>query len=440
MSRPNGQQGQNGKRVDIYEANRRYTGDRDDDPEIEDLLPGWPEPLAPAAFRGLTGDLVQTISPHSEADPAAILLHFLVLAGAVIGRRRFMPIEGSRHCPNMFLLIVGDTSSGRKGTAYSQVRRIMADAFPDFMRKNVAMGLASGEGLINAVRDATADDTGILDKRLVCVETEFASVLRALDRDGNTLSARLRQAFDSGDLRTLTKATPLVATDAHIALIGHITPSELRLRLQKTEISNGLLNRFLLACSRRSKKRPHGGVVPDQEVRALGAFVRDTLNTSAMQYLQLERDAEANRLWETVYDELTDGYAGELGEVLSRATALVTRLSLIYASLDNVLTIEPKHLEAALAVWHYVVQSVQYLFGTLEQLDRRADELLDAIRSEGKTGIRRSEMRDSVSHHMTAPEMESALRSLEARGLAERRTEKTKGRPLETWVALKTDE
>ncbi len=433
---------QNGHRpsADIIEANRRYNAGFDDNPDPEELLPGWPEPLAKPAFRELAGTVVETILPHSEADPAAILLHFLVLAGAIIGRRRFMPIEGSRHCPNMFLLIVGDTSSGRKGTAYSQVRRIMSEAFPDFMRKNVAMGLASGEGLINAVRDSTQDDVGIVDKRLVCVETEFASVLRALDRDGNTLSARLRQAFDSGDLRTLTKATPLVASDAHIALIGHITPSELGFRLQKTEISNGLLNRFLLACSRRSKKRPEGGVVPEHQVHDLGAVVREILNTSAMQYLQLERDAQAKALWQTVYDELTDGYAGELGEVLSRATALVTRLSLIYATLDRGLAIQSEHLQAALAVWHYVVQSVQYLFGTLEQLDRRADELLDAIRSEGKEGIKRSELRDAVSHHISASEMEGALRSLEARGLAERRSEKTKGRPLETWVARKTDE
>jgi hypothetical protein len=434
MSRHNG--------VDIYEANRRYqaNGRGDDDPDIEEVLPGWPEPLAKAAFRELAGTVVETIAPYSEADDAAILLHFLVLAGAIIGRRRFMPIEGSRHCPNMFLLIVGDTSSGRKGTAYSQVRRIMVEAFPDFMKKNVAMGLASGEGLINAVRDSTQDDVGITDKRLVCVETEFASVLRALDRDGNTLSARLRQAFDSGDLRTLTKATPLVASDAHISLIGHITPSELRLRLQKTEISNGLLNRFLLGCSRRSKRRPHGGVVPQQAVHDLGEVVREILNTSSMQYMQLERDAQANELWETVYDELTDGYAGELGEVLSRATAQVVRLSLIYATLDRVMSIGKEHLDAALAVWHYVVQSVQYLFGTLEQVDRRADELLDAIRSEGKSGVRRSALRDALSHHMPAADLEVALRSLEARGLAERRIEKTKGRPLETWVALKTDE
>jgi hypothetical protein len=431
----------NGKRPDIYEANRRYREEQEQrDDSTEDPMPGWPEPLGEAAFRGLAGTVVETIAPYSEADPAAILLHFLVIAGALVGRRRYMPIEGNRHCGNLFLLIVGDTSSGRKGTAYGQVRRIMAEAFPEFMRKNVAMGLASGEGLINAVRDATQEDPGVIDKRLLCVETEFASVLRALDRDGNTLSARLRQAFDSGDFRTMTKATPLIASDAHVALIGHITPSELRVRLQKTEISNGLLNRFCLACSRRSKRRPHGGVVPEREVYDLGVVIREMLNASMMAPVEMARDAEANALWETLYDELTDGYAGELGEVLSRATAQVVRLSIIYATLDRETSIRVPHLEAAMAVWHYVVQSVEYLFTTLNQVDRRADELLETIRGAGKPGITRNTLRDAIGHRVTSAEMEQALRSLEARALASRIFAKTKGRPVETWAVRELSE
>ncbi len=32
----------------------------------------WPEPLADEAFYGLAGDIVRTIEPHTEADPAAL--------------------------------------------------------------------------------------------------------------------------------------------------------------------------------------------------------------------------------------------------------------------------------------------------------------------------------------------------------------------------------
>jgi len=32
----------------------------------------WPQPLAEQAFYGLPGDIVRTIEPHTEADPAAL--------------------------------------------------------------------------------------------------------------------------------------------------------------------------------------------------------------------------------------------------------------------------------------------------------------------------------------------------------------------------------
>ncbi len=32
----------------------------------------WPQPLAEEAFYGLTGDIVRTIEPHTEADPGRL--------------------------------------------------------------------------------------------------------------------------------------------------------------------------------------------------------------------------------------------------------------------------------------------------------------------------------------------------------------------------------
>jgi hypothetical protein len=54
------------------------------------------------------------------------------------------------------------------------------------------------------------------DKRLLILEPEFASVLKVMARETNTLSALIRQAWDSGDLRIMTKNNPAVATGAHI--------------------------------------------------------------------------------------------------------------------------------------------------------------------------------------------------------------------------------
>ncbi len=117
---------------------------------------------------------------------------------------------------------------------------------PQWADQRVVSGLSSGEGLIWAVRDKiykneevkdngrpTGEVTEVLvdvgeqDKRLLVVEEEFASVLQAVSRHGNTVSALIRQAWDNGKLRTLTKNNPTKATGAHISIVGHITHQEL---------------------------------------------------------------------------------------------------------------------------------------------------------------------------------------------------------------------
>ena len=64
-------------------------------------------------------------------------------------------------------------------------------------------------------------------------------------RDISTLSPTLRSAWDGRPLAILTRTAPARATSAHIAIIGHITATELRHHVTPVELANGLLNRFL---------------------------------------------------------------------------------------------------------------------------------------------------------------------------------------------------
>jgi len=153
----------------------------------------WPEPLAKAAFHGLAGEIVQAIDPHTEADPVGVLSHVLAAAGNVIGRNAWIQVGGARHFLNLFLANVGETSSGRKGTAYAETRALIAGVDPAWAAERQLPGLSSGEGLIWAVRDPifrpernrktkavemVLADPGLKDKRLFVVESEMASVLR----------------------------------------------------------------------------------------------------------------------------------------------------------------------------------------------------------------------------------------------------------------------
>ena len=203
---------------------------------------GWPSPPAPAACHGVFGAIIEKLAPNTEADPVAILAQLLVACGSAIGPGPHFQVEATSHHTSEFLLLVGDTAKSRKGSSLDHVTRLMSAADPGFQRR-VSTGLSSGEGVVWAVRDPQDGDPGTADKRLLVLEPEFASVLKAASREISTLSPTLRSAWDARPLQLLTKTAPVRATGAHISLIGHITVQELRRHATSIEIANGFLNR-----------------------------------------------------------------------------------------------------------------------------------------------------------------------------------------------------
>jgi len=160
---------------------------------------------------------------------------------------------------------------------------------PEWAGKRIQGGLSSGEGLIWVVRDPIEKhepiredkritdyqmaviDPGVSDKRLFVIEPELAATLKTMTREGSTLSATIRQAWDTGDLRVLTKNSPAQASGAHVSIVGHITRDELLRFSTSTDTANGFANRFLWVCSRRSKLLPEGGNIQSVDFGHLGS-------------------------------------------------------------------------------------------------------------------------------------------------------------------------
>ena len=397
------------------------------DPLPESQKSRWPKPLGEAAFHGLVGRIVRTIDPHTEADPAALLVQLLVAVGNALGRTAHFIAEADRHAFNLFTVLVGQTAKGRKGSSWGWIPRLFETVNaqkPGGLRNttsvgqslNVASGLSSGEGLIWAVRDPVSEkDEGVLDKRLVVLESEFASTLRVVGRDGNTLSALIRTAWDTGDLRSLTKNSPAQATGAHISIIGHITRDELLRELTRTEAGNGFANRFLWICVRRSKVLPEGGALNADELRPLGGELAEVLKFGQA-VGEMKRDEASRVLWCEVYESLSDGQPGLFGAVIARAEAQVMRLAGIYALMDRSDVICVQHLGAALEVWRYAEDSARFVFGDALG-DPVADEILGALRTHPE-GLTRSDIRDLFSRNAKAVTISAALALLDERSLA----------------------
>jgi hypothetical protein len=418
---------------------------------VEPAEVSYPDSAAPEAFHGLAGDVVRTIEPHTESDKMAVLMQLLTAFGNIIGRTAHFRVEADRHHTNLFMTLVAKTSKGRKGTAWSQVRRVM-EMVEEGWQQKVSTGLSSGEGLIWAVRDplykkqpykkngrvAGYDDVmvdeGVDDKRLLVVESEFASTLKVMGREGNTLSPIIRQAWDTGNLSTLVKQSPARSTGALISIIGHITKEELRRNLESTETANGFANRFLWVCATRSKFLPEGGHLAEAALKPLVERLKGAAELARGQGV-LRRDRDARDAWATVYPILSEGKPGLLGAVTSRAEAQVVRLSLIYALLDLSTEIRIEHLQAALAVWEYCEASARFIFGA-SLGDPVADTLLNWL-LDSPEGLTRTEIRDLFGRNKNASEIDAALTMLQENGLAASRPISTDGRPATKWFAVR---
>jgi hypothetical protein len=303
-----------------------------EDPEPADIaLPppaGWPTPPAPAVYHELLGEIVNRIAPHTEADPVAILTQLLIAFGAAVGRGAYFTVEATRHHPNEFMLLCGESSKARKGSSWDHVRRLIAQVDPHLERR-ILTGLSSGEGLIWAVRDPTAQDPGITDQRLLVIEPEFASVLKASAREISTLSPTLRSGWDGRPLAILTRTAPARATGAHIALIGHITQHELCRHTTTIELTNDYLNRILIIACRRQRLLPEGGHHDPLHGTGLTRLLAATLK-HAQTAGQIRLNQDARELWHDTYRQLARPLPGVLGQITARAEAHTIRLALLY--------------------------------------------------------------------------------------------------------------
>jgi hypothetical protein len=344
-----------------------------------------------AAWHGPIGDAVRRLAPGTEADPVAVLVSVLALFGALVGEKPHVRVGGVRHPARVWPLLVGRTAAGRKGTSYFEARKFVTSCSSSagrFMGSRVVSGLSTGEGLIAAL--VPEEDAKAPDGKLVVMEPEFARILSAAKREGNTLSPVLRALWDDGSASILTKNSPMSCSDAHLVLIAHVTPRELRAKLGESEITGGTVNRLLPVLTERAQLLPHEIELEEPtDVHRLLADAEDTAKKTG----QVRRTRDADTLWTSAYMAMNDDEPdGMLGACLARGPAYTMRLALLYALADSSDRIGVDHLRAGLAVWQYAADSARLLFGDLSgtsDLNRLCDFLARSPGGRTRTEITR---------------------------------------------------
>jgi hypothetical protein len=377
----------------------------------------------------------------------ATLSNTLTAFGNVVGPIPYFRVEFTKHHLNLFFAQVGDTSKGRKGTAWSTPKRMFGDIDSAWANARVTGGLSSGEGLINAVRDERREkkpirekgrvvdyedvlvDEGVDDKRLMLIEEELSQALKVMAREGNILSAIVRQAWDHGNLNPLTKSNPIRATGAHVSIVGHITKEELLRYLTETEQANGFANRFVWLMVYRSKFIPNPVGIPTEILFPLIETLRDRVE-AARRVGEMVRTAEAEKVWAGVYPKLSEGKPGLIGRVLGRAEAQVMRLACLYALIDGYERVDVEHLAAALALWDYSEKSAMTIFGEMSG-DPTADRIIAALDEQQE--MTETDIYNLFGRHTAANEIQRALNTLKTAGKIKDEIVATGGRPKTIW-------
>jgi Protein of unknown function (DUF3987) len=268
---------------------------------------------------------------------------------------------------------------------------------------------------------------------LLVLETEFSSVLARSRREGSTLAAVQRQAWEGRGLTVLNRKQ-LTASSSHIAIIGHITPREFRMRLAEADMTGGTYNRYQPLFVERSQRLPIPQGVAPQVLEALSASLHKGI-AAARKTGPVQLGPEAADLWiSELYDELTAGDDDDLAEAefTRRAAPYCLRIAAIYAVLAGGRLISKSDLAAAGALVRYSIASAKYVLDR-QPRDPRMDRLTRAIDAAGQAGLSRTEVSALFGRHLPRAVLDELLAELVEGGGYEMARTDTGGRAAEVY-------
>ena len=374
-----------GKHQASFKANGAAYVDTEDfnEDDDEDGLHPLRRPLIhDDAMLGVIGEFARLIADDSEISREAAAVNLLIRIAAFLGRAAYYPGVGSMNMEHLRLsaLIVGPSSTGRKGSSIPAPRALMKlviDQMGAEVPPRELLALSTGEGLIEYVRDEQRERQrnkkgemeevvipGVEDKRLVVLTEEFVTVLAKSARKDSTLNTILRLALEGRDLQNPTRFSALKATRPHICLIAQGVEEEVMAVLKDEDIYGGTINRMLLVASERSRLVARPKQITEADLQPFVSRITDALQlgwgrksyrAADEDTVKVDFDPAALALWEKpdsgTYAELNDTTGMSVIEMrmVARAPIHCALIASIYALLDGSTDIRVEHLLAGRA-------------------------------------------------------------------------------------------
>ncbi|HEX4501903.1 MAG TPA: bifunctional DNA primase/polymerase [Scandinavium sp.] len=394
------------------------------------------EPKAKDAPYGILGEFIKLTNKYSEAHHMAILATSLTMIGNMMSPYLGFSVGKTWHPPLLYTLVVGPTSEGAKGQSESRCEELMELVDEGWVDK-ITSGLASGEGLIEAIADATMTgetstiqgkkvahtyNAGHADKRLMIFEPELGRLIKVLQRQGNTTMETLIDLWDRGFASKLTIQSRHVK-DARISVVMHAPMVVVQEQMSYDWLMNGFGNRFIWVWAKRTHLEPIGHKIPEEALDPIATDIIDAVTVLADRFdtrkkpLEVGFTRDGAEYWEELYEELSkDKYSGHLETAMGRRRSYARRIAMIFAALDFKKRIDVHHLDAAMSLIDYNEETLVHLFGQSTG-DKVADRIYLAL-VEHASGLTRTEIvRDILQSNYTKAQIDVATKKLLERGL-----------------------
>lgn len=377
------------------------------DDEIGMLAPAaageFPADPDPVALGGLLGECAVALGEGTDASHVGLLGSLIAFAGALVPGQAY---QHRMQTTSPFIALVGESSSGRKGTAMWRAHDALADALEAVQVNRVVVdGLNSGEALISTL--AWKQTSFPYEPTVGLVfEEEYASLLASRGRDGSTLDPKMRAAFDGGPLSNRrSNETKTVAPPYWLPALIAITPVELRRRLEPDALQSGSANRWLYVPVRRREQlgastEPQ---LPEELRAALVAARRWALDTRPT----LRVETTVTVALSEYADFLPTVSTGTARDLTKRLPVIAFRVALVHAMTERAGSVTADHLGRALALSEYARAGIDWVFGgTIGNRD--ADLLLRSLRKAGslrKRTIEKEIVRDPLRRQEAIDEL-----------------------------------
>lgn len=361
------------------------------DGAVDATFDRFPEP-PPEVYHGWFGGYLELVRETTEAPDQFHLASALTILGAYTDRRLYTRHASGRIYPNLYTILVGNSSESKKDTAISRAWEMALD--PPWVRTRTALPYVEK----NSVASAESFIGGLKNHRNVIIKmSEFSEILANARRKGtSTILTMLMKGWDNPpQLSNDSFSNPATALNPYISILAGTQPDVLAGDMIGTDITSGFANRLFLVPGSGKGPKPRPPEVDERALHKHWMRARENLSKYGIdEHVEINWTAESIELWDTFY--LTPRGESVMERTMSqRHQVQVLKIALLYALTDCSRRIEFTHLQRAITFIDWMWSVVRELMGgwATSNDNRLEKRILDVLRQTGPIKRRELQMK-----------------------------------------------